>query len=123
MGDILLDRDIRRAIEKNGIDYPFERISETIRSHDLAFGNLEGPLSETGFPLNKKYVFRGDPAYVMGLKNAGFNILSLANNHSTDWGREALMETRQFLLDSGLYPVGAGIDQKEARQPTLFQVK
>lgn len=123
VGDVLLDRDVRKAIQKNGVGYPFELIAKIIKSYDLAFCNLECPLSEPGFPLNKKYVFRGEPGYVKGLAEAGFNVVSLANNHSLDHGREALLETMKVLSNNGLYPVGSGANQKEARAPTLVQVK
>ena len=65
VGDILLDRNVRLEIEKNGIHYPFEKTKEFISQHDIAFFNLECPLADStdGFPINKKYSFRGIRIY------------------------------------------------------------
>lgn len=120
VGDILLDRGIRMIIEKKGQDYPVKEIGFYLLSQDLVLGNLEGPLSEQGEAVMKKYKFRGDPSYVAVLKKAGINIISLANNHIMDYGNLALIDTIVLLKNAGLYPLGAGKNQEEALKPFII---
>ncbi len=121
VGDILLGRGIERAIDRNGMNYPFQRTAAFITSCDIAFGNLESPLSNRGTEASKVYTFRGDPAYAIGLKEAGFDILSLANNHMLDYGPEALLDTIESLDRNGLSQVGAGINQNEASHARIIR--
>ena len=121
VGDVLLDRGIRKVMEERGRDYPLQAVSDCLNWYDLVFCNLECPLSELGKPMEKKYIFRGDPSAVEMLKKAGFNLFSLANNHALDYGHEALVDTIDNLVNAGLYPIGAGKDQKEALKPIIIR--
>jgi poly-gamma-glutamate synthesis protein (capsule biosynthesis protein) len=121
VGDILLDRGIRTLIRKHGVQYPFEETAELINSYDLAFCNLECPLSQRGSPLNKTYTFRGDSVYVDGLHFSGFTVFSLANNHTLDYGQDALADTRRILEKNGLSAVGADSTQALASKATIIQ--
>ncbi|MFH1282420.1 MAG: CapA family protein [bacterium] len=124
VGDILLDRSIKDHIIKNGnVDYPFRKIKKEVIKYDLAFCNLECPASNNGIPLNKTFSFHAEPEYLEGLKNAGFNLISIANNHTIDWGREAFLETKMHLERLGLYTVGGGKNKKEGLQATLVEEK
>ncbi len=109
-------------IGREGVDYPFKYVKKIIKSHDLAFCNLECPVPRKGFPLNKKYCFRADSSFIEGVVNAGFDIISIANNHTLDWDRSGFTSTQDLLLKNGLYPVGGGKNQKEARRPTIVTV-
>jgi poly-gamma-glutamate capsule biosynthesis protein CapA/YwtB (metallophosphatase superfamily) len=123
VGDILLDRGIRTMIGQQGVDYPFGRLDSLITRNDIALFNLECPLADTskGFALNKKYCFRGEPEYIKGLIRAGFNVACVANNHTTDFGKDGLLATLNLLHENRIYPVGAGITQREAFQPLLIE--
>ncbi len=123
VGDILLDRGIRRVIEENTYDYPFEKIADFIKTHELAFGNLECPLSATGYSTGKIYCFRGDTIFLNGLVNAGFNIFCLANNHIIDWGAAACLDTRKHIESKELFAVGVGESQSAAITPTIISCK
>jgi len=120
VGDVLLDRGIRTMINQKGIDYPFEKTTAYLNYYDLTFCNLECPISKNGAPLNKPYVFRGDPSFVEGLKKSGLKIFSLANNHTLDYGREAFLETKEILESHGLHAVGAGNNQSEASKGKII---
>lgn len=122
VGDILLDRGIKIITTEYGKEYPFECIRNTIHQHDLAMFNLESPLSteEDCFPLRKKHTFRGDPKYAEILKNSGFNIASIANNHTIDCGKTALLETMEYLKQVNIIPSGAGENQEYAQQPSII---
>ena len=123
VGDILLDRDVRKVIEQNGVNYPFENISTLINENDLAFFNMECPLVKPsdGYPINKKYSFRAEPEYITGLKYAGFNIASVANNHTIDYGKSGFLKTIENLNKDSIYTIGGGTNQDEAFAPLLIK--
>lgn len=120
VGDVMLGREVGKTIQQKGAHYPFEQIAALIGQCDLAFLNLECPLTETGEPLSKRFVFKGVPSSAKGLAKAGFKIASVANNHTLDQGRDAFLETMETLRKNGLYPVGGGSNQHEARQPIIL---
>lgn len=123
VGDILLDRGVREKISEKGYEYPFSEIKKELKKADIAFGNLEGPITARGIPALKKntLLFRGDEENVPELKNAGFTILNLANNHSMDYGREGITDTMKALTQAGLITVGAGTDRASAREPVYIK--
>lgn len=92
------------------------------RESQLVFGNLEVPLSRRGYPAEKPIVFRGKPALVSELRGASFRLLSFANNHSLDFGIEAMLDTVANLRKAGISVAGAGKDVQEALQPSMTQV-
>ncbi len=122
VGDIMLSRGIAYQIKKhNDPRYPFLNIASFLRSADVIFGNLEGPISNRGRNQGSIYSFRAKPEVIEGLEFAGFNILSLANNHSLDWGREALEDTITIARDSGIKTIGAGRNYSEANSPIIWK--
>ncbi len=123
VGDILPDRGIRRSTGKRTVKHPFFQVEPLLHQADLTFGNLEGCLDPSASPLPKKYVFRGDADFARGLSYAGFQVLSLANNHALDGGREGLENTWQALRGQGLLWVGAGPNQARAVAPLFVTRK
>src|SRR5947208_617102 len=88
---------------------------------DIVLGNLETPLSTRGWPQDKLFTFRCNPERSRELA-AHFQLLSLANNHSMDYGWAALEETIRCLNDAGTLTVGAGATLSEASKPVFLQV-
>lgn len=121
VGDIMLARGIKTKIEKYGIGYPLKEMSGLISSYDLAFCNLECPISARGRAAKKPYCFRADTTTWAALKAAGLDIFSLANNHTLDWGEKALLDTKALIERDSLFAVGAGIDQAAARSPIIIR--
>ncbi|WP_240353333.1 CapA family protein [Cohnella algarum] len=122
VGDILPAARVGELMDKNGVDYPFAASKSILEAADITAGNLEAPITERGTPAeNKKYVFKGKPEYLAGLKNAGFDIVSLANNHTLDQGWEGLSDTMDHLNDAGIQHVGAGRDDTEAFTPVYIE--
>lgn len=120
-GDILLDRGVRKTIEHHGADYLFEqKVDSMLRSADVVVGNLECPVTTIKAPMQKRFIFRGEPQWLPVLKQHGFSHLNLANNHSVDQGRGGLMDTRENIIYAGMTPVGAGKNMKEAAEPVLL---
>ncbi len=120
-GDILLDRGVRRVINQHGVDHLFtEGVDSVFRSAQVVVGNLECPATKIQSPVQKLYIFRGEPEWLETLKKHGITHLNLANNHSIDQGREGLMDTRQNIIDAGMTPIGAGANMTEAAEPILL---
>ncbi len=117
VGDIMLGGTAAPEMQKYGYDYPFERTQSILKQAQIVFGNLEGPLTDGGAnETPKKYVFRSPPDKVApALARAGFNIVSLANNHSLDYGPQGLEDTRAALEKAGIHGIGAGRNLAEAR--------
>jgi poly-gamma-glutamate synthesis protein (capsule biosynthesis protein) len=123
-GDILLARSPGKRVEEFGFKYLFSGIQDLISNADIAFANLETPAAYLGapFPLKPPIVtFRADPATLFGLAWAGFDIVSVANNHISDYGPRALSETMEFLDLLGIARVGAGRSLEEARQAAIIE--
>lgn len=120
-GDILLDRGVRHAIDKQGIDQLFSPgIDSVLQASDLVVGNLECPATKIKAPVFKQYIFRAEPEWLSDLKRHGITHLNLANNHSIDQGREGLTDTYQNIQQAGIVPFGAGGNMQEAVQPVLL---
>jgi poly-gamma-glutamate synthesis protein (capsule biosynthesis protein) len=122
VGDVLLARGVGRGIDRFGTDWPFEEVAQIIGSADIAFCNLECPVSADGVRVNKPIAFKGSPKTVDALSCAGFDIVSLANNHSLDCGRTGLRETTRCLEEQGIGYVGAGEDLAQASEPVIVEV-
>lgn len=103
-GDLMLDRYVSQKIKTSGGDYPFENIKNLTLGNDLVLVNLEG--SFTDFPPKPlspdNMIFTFDPKLVPGLKNNGFNLFNLANNHSLNFGQAGLEQSKKYLADAGL---------------------
>ncbi len=119
-GDIMLDRGVEFYItQHNDWKWPFLLIADTLQGADLAFGNLESVISDKGENQGSIYSFRAEPKALEGLIFAGFDVLSVANNHSLDYGSDALQDSIQRLKDSGIVPIGGGNNRYETNAPTL----
>lgn len=121
VGDIMLARHVGRLSELYGTDYPFRKLGNYLAGADLTFGNLESPVASSGSPLPGKGIcFRADPVMVRELNECGFDILSVANNHSLDYDAPAFLETLENLKKEGIKAVGGGINLNQARQPLII---
>jgi poly-gamma-glutamate synthesis protein (capsule biosynthesis protein) len=122
VGDIMLDRSVGAAIARRGPGHPFAAVAPLFAGSDIRFANLELPLTERGQRARKDYTFRAPPAVVEGLTAAGFNVLTLANNHMLDYGAEGLLDTLAALDRAGIPHTGAGKNIEEAHAPALLTV-
>lgn len=124
-GDIMLDRGVTYQIEKQGNNdfrFPFLKIASEIQKADLAIANLESQISDKGIKVGSIYSFRANPKTIEGLTFAGFDILGLANNHAFDYGKQALSDSINRLLETNINPVGAG-NESQAFAPAIKTVK
>lgn len=101
-------RWVGKAIARLGFARVFDNPSGEIRRADLAFGNLECPLSDAPFTVDKRIRLRAEPARARDLAGAGFDVLSVANNHALDAGSRGLFDTLSVLRRSRIEAVGTG---------------
>lgn len=123
-GDIMLSRAVGDKMKKeNEWRWPFLEITDDLKEADLLFGNLEDPISDRGKNVGSKYSFRADPRVVEGLKYAGFDVLSVANNHMGDWTRMALEDTFRILKENNISYAGGGFSEAEAHLPAVKEIR
>jgi poly-gamma-glutamate synthesis protein (capsule biosynthesis protein) len=108
-------------------DRDAEAVAEVMRSAHASFANLENGLSTVGAPelggFRQGDALRGHPALVAELVRLGLSAVSLANNHTGNYGREALIETLETLDRAGLAHAGAGRNADEAFAPAIVTVR
>ena len=87
-----------------GEDYaaPLSGVKDLFSQDDFTFVNLECALTSYTVPAEKEYRFRGLPAYGQILTEGSVEAVTLANNHSLDYGKNGLTETKQVLTDLGI---------------------
>jgi len=123
-GDILLDRGVKKkAFVESDPAYPLKHFPRIFRGADLVLANLECALTRGDSAYGKVYLFKAAPRYARLLARAGVAVLSLANNHAYDYGREALLETIGALEQQGIAASGAGRDLEQASRPRFFELK
>ncbi len=116
VGDIMLNRGVLfRAENENDPALPFRKIKDRLHEPDIMFGNLESMISDQGFDQGGEFSFRAPPKMMEGLILADFDVMSIANNHSFDWGVDALTDTEKRLEKEGIVPVGGGLDAYEPK--------
>jgi poly-gamma-glutamate synthesis protein (capsule biosynthesis protein) len=121
VGDVMLGRTIGDRILATGPGVPFEHVARVLSAASIAVANLEGPIAPggAGAAAAKGYTFLGPPAAIEALSLGGIDVVSLANNHSLDYGPGALDEMIRLLDAAGIAHVGAGANGAEARAPAI----
>jgi poly-gamma-glutamate synthesis protein (capsule biosynthesis protein) len=115
VGDLLIDRERP--------DEPFAEIGPLLKVPDVLFGNLEASFTDKPHPAPSGGVFLFPPAKNLdAFGRAGFNVLSMANNHIVDAGHAAMLENRARLRSQGVKTCGAGENLADARRPALVEV-
>jgi len=118
VGDILLDSAPGRNISR--AEDPFAPTAALLKGADLSIGNLECPVATSGAAVAKVYTFRAAPS-TLPLLGRHFDAVSLANNHSGDYGPEAFRETLEQLTAARVPYFGGGHDLREAHAPLLLE--
>ncbi len=123
VGDIYLGGRVVPFIERYSPEYPFRHIKDVLKGSDVVIGNLESPLttSEDVF-MEKRFIFKAPPVVARWMKEVGFDILTLANNHIMDFGPGGLTDTLTVLKKVGILHTGAGMNIEEARRPVFVRV-
>ncbi len=113
VGDIMMGTDHPEdLLPPNGGEGIFNSVAGLLKGQDLVIGNLEGPLIDGGTPAKcaetgrNCYEFRTPASFVRRLKEAGFNAMSIANNHAFDFGLEGVKSTIKTLRSAGIVAAG-----------------
>lgn len=114
-GDIMLD-DTPGQVIAQGRD-PFTHVAEILKDADFRIGNLECPIATVGVPMESKiYSFRAHPR-VLPFLEQHIDAVSVANNHTGDYGKAAFMETLEQLDSKGILHFGGGANASSAHKP------
>lgn len=114
-GDTSIDSEFADAANKYGVDYPWKEVAGIFSGADLAIVNLETCVSERGTSEKRQgYGFRTPPEMLEGFVNAGIDMVNLANNHTRDFGYDALTDTFEYLSNYGIDYFGAGVNKEQA---------
>lgn len=122
-GDVMLGRSVNQRILTTGDQFPFNAVAGALKRYDLTVGNLECVVSRLGSPQPKTYTFEADPAGFDRLTSAGYSIMSVANNHSGDYGKTAFMDMLAHLPAHGITPLGGGANLTAAHQPIIRTIR
>jgi poly-gamma-glutamate synthesis protein (capsule biosynthesis protein) len=106
-GDIMLGRSVLTKSERVGnYRYPFLKVADELKQADIVFANLESPFVDNCPRTDSDMKFCSDPKMAEGLSFSGIDIVSLANNHSQNYGNEGLAETKRVLAEKNIKWVG-----------------
>lgn len=114
MGDCTLGTDINFNPAKNlnafynaqGADYFFKNVRSILEEDDLSIINFEGTLTTSEQRAEKKFAFKADPEYVKILTGSSVEAANMANNHSSDYGKDSFQDTVKALEDAGIATFG-----------------
>ncbi len=122
-GDVMLGRRVGAATRAAGDPVaPLRAIAGRLTAADISLVNLESTLAwSAGAPRQGGDSFAADPAVAAGLRRLGVDVVSLANNHSGDFGDTALVETVRRARAAGLLTLGAGRNAAEAAAPVVVE--
>ena len=127
-GDILLSQSMTNTYSKknnegiNNVLAP-KLLNEFIKA-DVAMVNQEFPFSNRGSKMpNKQYTFRTNPKYVSVFTDMGIDVVSLANNHTLDYGRDAFSDTLTVLDNAGIEYIGGGENYDRSKQAFTTEVE
>lgn len=127
VGDLMLGRYVGSTLAARGYDTAFESVRPLLESADLAVGNLEGPLVRRVSirippPKPNELNLTGDDRAAPALSRAGFDLLSLSNNHALDSRAVGLQSTVNALRSSGITPFGLA-DRQGGQLPIIREVR
>lgn len=118
VGDVMLGRSVADVVV-NDPESVFESVRPTIAAADLALGNLESPLTTRPHVVGENSL-EGDPASAALLARAGFDAMSVANNHAGDGGPATVVDSVTALAAAGIRAVGGGADVTDATAPLVL---
>ncbi len=121
VGDIIPARHVAEIMAKRGVDWPFERIAPVVRGADVVLGDLECALTDRVTPSYEGMYFSASPKAIEGIKTLGINVLTLANNHITNYDRSGLMDTINLLRSNNIKYTGGGENYIEAHRPAIVE--
>ena len=124
VGDVTSGEQVGASVSTLGAAYSWTNVGSLLRKADLSTANLEGSISSRGYPVpNKEFHFRGPPSLLHAARTAGgLDVVTVANNHSGDFGSQALLDTVRYARAAGLLVVGGGANASGAVRPAIATV-
>lgn len=125
-GDVMLSRVVGQRLTKyQDFSWPFRQVAEIFSQADLAVVNLESPFTYGGdhLVLTGSFSFNADPQAIQGLRLAGLDLVSLANNHLGNQGKQGMKDTFDLLGKNQIAYAGAGLDFDGAHQGKILEAK
>ena len=120
-GDVMLGRGLQQIVA-NDPDGIFEDVRFVLSDADLAGANMESPLTNRPHIATNPFALEARPKTAGIVAAAGFDVLTIANNHAGDAGRASVVDSAQAIESAGMKAVGGGADSNEAATPAVFDV-
>lgn len=121
-GDIMPWDRTKELIRRHGGQYPYKGVLPILQQADLTVGNLEGPVAVEAEITEGTFRYKIPPESLFALRDAGFDLMSLSNNHAMDCGPDGLQETLKFLQRANMQGFGAGGNMQEAARAAVVRV-
>ena len=135
VGDIMMHGSVKKAAERSDVTGPdgistnnsgysalFAEVSGALSGADLTFGNMEFPVAPDSVRSTGSMVFNAPTPVLAALSEAGFDVVSFANNHVYDQGVAGFVETIERLETAPLDYLGAGMDCERAKQAQIYEI-
>ena len=121
VGDIMLGRNVNVKMQKyQNFVYPFEKTANFLSQADITFGNLESPFYKNCPVVGSgTFKFCADYKAIEGLKLAGFDVLSLENNHIGNYGKGGLEQTKDLLKENSILGIDNNLTMKQFNNLTI----
>jgi poly-gamma-glutamate capsule biosynthesis protein CapA/YwtB (metallophosphatase superfamily) len=117
-GDIVMTRSLADVPADTG----FDALRELLAASPCVLSSVELPFSDLGHPSDRILNFRARPELVHELSALNLRVATLANNHSSDYGWEALHDTLGRLRSAGITAIGAGANLAAAQEPAIMEI-
>lgn len=116
-GDVMLGRSVHATLlRQKSFTYPFDRTADVLKRADMTMVNLESPLVPDCPVIEGGFTFCGDTRSVAGLTLAGVDLVTIANNHATNFGQDGIRSTKDALTSENIKILGGG-------SPTVLTIK
>ncbi|WP_459501323.1 CapA family protein [Bacillus sp. C1] len=123
-GDTMFDRQLRPVIQKNGAGYPFQHVKDEITKADISFINLESAFTTREKKISgQPFWIKSDPSTLQAIKDTGYDIVNIGNNHTLDYGQDGLLDTISYVEKLKLPYIGAGKNETDAYTAKEITVK
>jgi hypothetical protein len=119
-GDVHAEGVVAQLIARGGD--PFAGVAPVLRDADLSVVNLETAVGANGAAQDKQFTFLAPPSFWSVLRDGGVGVVSLANNHTLDFGAELIPSMLEEAEEHGIATVGAGLDVEAAYAPSLHDI-
>ncbi|MGN7175662.1 CapA family protein [Cytobacillus sp. SAFR-174] len=125
VGDVMMGRHVGEVTKRHGADYLFRHVKPYFDASDYVSGNFEHPILKNDASkyeqTDKSIHLYTDMDAIHAVKNAGFTVMNLANNHLMDYGEEGLRDTLDVFDRYNMDYVGGGENRKEAKEHINYQ--